>query len=225
MSLATVHLVRHGEVHNPDRVLYGRLPNFHLSALGREMAQRVAGHFAQQAHDGANFVHLVSSPLARAQETAGPTAEALGLEVVTDERIIEAESRFEGMAQVARQLRHPRHWRLLANPFRPSWGEPYTQQVTRVMAAVDDARARAAELAEAAGSHGRPEAILVSHQLPIWVSRLAAENRRLWHDPRRRECTLTSVTSLDFEGGKLVGVRYAEPCADLLPGAANLPGA
>lgn len=225
MSLATVHLVRHGEVHNPERVLYGRLPNFHLSELGQKMAQRVAGHFAGRADDGARIVRLVVSPLTRAQETAAPIAQQLGLEIVTDDRVIEAYSRFEGMAQVARQLRHPRHWPLLANPFRPSWGEPYNQQVGRMMAAVDDARRAAVGQVEADGSTGPAEVIVVSHQLPIWVSRLAAENRRLWHDPRDRECTLTSITSLDFNRGQLIGVRYEEPGADLLAGSANLPGA
>ncbi|MHA7276958.1 histidine phosphatase family protein [Arthrobacter sp. HLT1-21] len=225
MSLATVHLVRHGEVHNPERVLYGRLPNFHLSNLGQEMAQRAAKHFVRRANDGARIVRLVASPLTRAQETAAPIAEQLGLDIVTDDRVIEAYSRFEGMAQVARQLRYPRHWPLLANPFRPSWGEPYSQQVGRMMAAVDDARRAAVGQGEADTSAGPAEVIVVSHQLPIWVSRLAAENRRLWHDPRDRECTLTSITSLDFDAGRLIGVRYEEPSADLLAGAANLPGA
>jgi len=220
MSRASIHLVRHGEVFNPDGVLYGRLPEFHLSDLGQEMARRVASHFQSQKNDGAKLVHLVASPLTRAQETAAPIAAALGLEIVTDERILEAENRFEGLSGVKSRLRSPRYWPLLRNPMKPSWGEPYVQQVDRVMAAVQDARIRALET----GGDGA-EAVLVSHQLPIWVTRLAAEGRRLWHDPRNRECTLTSVTTLDFEGDVLSGVRYAEPSADLLPGAANIPGA
>lgn len=221
MPSATVHLVRHGEVHNPDGILYGRLPEFHLSELGQQMAERVAQHFTQRRNDGARIVHLVASPLTRAQESAAPTSRALGLEIVTDERIIEAENRFEGMAQVASQLRHPRHWRSLHNPFKPSWGEPYQEQVARVMDAVHDARREALEIS----GDEHAEAIMVSHQLPIWVARLAAEKKRLWHDPRQRRCTLSSVTSLHFEGDTLTGVRYEEPCADLLPGAANIPGA
>ncbi len=225
MQRATVHLVRHGEVHNPEGVLYGRLPEFHLSELGRQMALQVAGHFEQRRDEGADIVHLVASPLTRAQETARPLAEALGLEIATDERIIEAENRFEGMSRIKSRLRQPRYWPLLVNPFRPSWGEPYAEQAARVMLGVHDARRRALELAEGGGADRPAEAILVSHQLPIWVTRLAAEHRRLWHDPRQRECTLTSVTSLDFEGDSIRRVRYAEPCADLLPGAANVPGA
>lgn len=225
MQRSTVHLVRHGEVHNPDGVLYGRLPEFHLSELGRDMAAQVARYFEQRRHDGADIRHLVASPLTRAQETAQPLAEALGLDITTDERIIEAENRFEGMSRIGTSLRQPRYWPLLVNPFRPSWGEPYYQQAERVMLGVQDARRRALELAASDPGNQPAEAILISHQLPIWVTRLAAEQRRLWHDPRQRECTLTSVTSLDFDGDTIQRVRYAEPCADLLPGAANVPGA
>ncbi|MEG9249289.1 histidine phosphatase family protein [Arthrobacter sp. Soc17.1.1.1] len=224
MQRSTVHLVRHGEVHNPEGVLYGRLPEFHLSDLGRRMAAQMAGHFEERRRSGANIVHLVASPLVRAQETAQPVAEALGLDITTDPRIIEADNRFEGMSRIKSRLRQPRYWPLLVNPFRPSWGEPYAQQAERVLAGVQDARRRAVE--RAGDTSDRPaEAILVSHQLPIWVTRLAAEHRRLWHDPRQRECTLTSITSIDFVGDTIERVRYAEPCADLLPGAANVPGA
>lgn len=220
MPRSSVHLLRHGEVHNPDHVLYGRLPNFHLSELGREMAERAAAYFAERAGAGANFAYLAASPLTRAQETAQPSAQALGLELVTDERLLEALNHFEGLANVRGQLRDPRHWPYLLNPFRPSWGEPYSAQVRRMMAAVGDAR----RIAVGRAGDGA-EAVLVSHQLPIWVTRRAAEARSLWHDPRRRQCTLTSVTTLEFDGDTLVAVRYAEPSADLLPGAANLPGA
>ena len=225
MQRSTVHLVRHGEVHNPEGVLYGRLPEFHLSDLGRQMAVQMARHFQERRDEGADIVHLVASPLDRAQETAQPLAETLGLSISTDERIIEAENRFEGMSGIKSRLRQPRTWPLLVNPLRPSWGEPYSQQVERMMAAVHDARRLALELSADAGQGHPAEVILVSHQLPIWVTRLAAEHRRLWHDPRQRECTLTSITSLDFDGETIRRVRYAEPCADLLPEAANVPGA
>ncbi len=221
MPQATVHLLRHGEVHNPDGVLYGRLPEFHLSELGREMARMLAEHFSARSAQGAKIVHLAASPLTRAQETAQPIAEALHLEITTEERIIEAANYFEGLHVTKAELFKPRHWPMLRNPFRPSWGEPYTEQAARVFAAVQDARLRAVEL----GGDGA-EAILVSHQLPIWATRLSAEGKPLWHDPRKRECTLTSVTSLVFDGdGALVRVDYGEPAAVLLPGASSTPGA
>jgi broad specificity phosphatase PhoE len=64
-----VHLVRHGEVDNPEGLLYGRLPGYRLSELGREMAELVATHLESN-----DITHIVSSPLERAQETAAPNA-------------------------------------------------------------------------------------------------------------------------------------------------------
>jgi broad specificity phosphatase PhoE len=226
MPQATVHLLRHGEVHNPDGVLYGRLPEFHLSELGQEMARTLAEHFSRRAAGGARITYLAASPLDRAQETARPTSDALKLQIHTDERIIEAENYFEGMKVTKAELRRPKHWPRLVNPLRPSWGEPYKNQASRVMEAVQDARLRAIELA--AGDFGTdgPEAIMVSHQLPIWATRLSAEGKPLWHDPRKRECTLTSITSLVFDdAGTLLRVQYSEPAASLLPGASSTPGA
>ena len=200
----TVHLMRHGEVHNPTGILYGRLPDFHLSELGRKMAERAAEFFADR-----DVVTVIASPLDRAQETAAPIAERLGLEIGTDERLIEAENYFQGKRFSVGDgvLKRPSVWPRLYNPLRPSWGEPYGEQVARMTAALEAARDKAA-------GH---EAVCVSHQLPIWVTRLAAEHRRLWHDPRRRQCSLASVTSFRYVGARLVGIDYQEPAKDLLP--------
>jgi broad specificity phosphatase PhoE len=200
----TVHLLRHGEVYNPQGVLYGRLDGFHLSELGRKMADRVAERIKDR-----DIVHLVSSPLERAQETAAPLAAARGLEVRLDERVIESSSKFQGKVFKGREnaLKDPRNWPLLWNPNKPSWGEPYKEIVQRMMAAIHEAR-------EVAEGH---EAVIVSHQLPIWTTRLAAEHRSFIHDPRRRQCTLASLTSLTFEGEELLSIGYSEPAGDLIP--------
>jgi broad specificity phosphatase PhoE len=197
-EITVVHLLRHGEVHNPSGVIYGRLPDYHLSETGRLMAAAATDYFAERP-----VVTVFASPLDRAQETAKPVAERLGLPIVADERLIESWNHFEGKAFGISDgsMLSPRNWRYLWNPFQPSWGEPYPQVVARMRAAMDDAR-------EAA--HGQ-EAVCVSHQLPIWVTRLAAEGRRLWHDPRRRQCALGSVTSFSFVGGELTGISYAVP--------------
>lgn len=214
MPRTTVHLVRHGEVYNPDGILYGRLPGYGLSERGHAMAQCVAD--ALKSHD---VVHLVSSPLQRAQETAAPLAEELGLDIVTDERLIEAGNVLEGRRLAGagvRELLDPAILPHLYNPFRPSWGEPFTQQRDRVAAAVAAAR-------QAARGH---EAVLVSHQSPIWALRRALQRKPLWHDPRSRECSLASVTSLTFDDdGRLISHTYSEPAAALLPGASAVPGA
>ncbi|WP_084956043.1 histidine phosphatase family protein [Thermoactinospora rubra] len=203
-----VHLLRHGEVHNPGNVLYGRLPGYHLSERGHRMAELVAKSVA-----GRDIVALYSSPLERARETAAPLAATLDLEVVTDDRLVEAANVLEGrpVGEFFRSLRNYRHFWNFA---RPSWGEPYVEVVARMRAAIIDARRKA---------RGH-EAVLVSHQLPIWVVRLAAEGRRLWHDPRRRQCELASLTSFTFEGDRLVSVGYSEPARSLVQGP-SVPGA
>ena len=207
-----VHLLRHGEVHNPEKVLYGRLPGYRLSDLGERMALRAADALAD--HD---IARIVSSPLERAQQTAAPIAARFDLPVDTDDRIIEADNIFEGKRVGVGDgvLKHPEYWHHLWNPFRPSWGEPYTELAARMTAAVEAARDSV---------RGR-EVVLVSHQLPVWIARLSLEGRRFWHDPRRRECSLASITSAVYSDDRLVAVTYTEPAADLLPGASSVAGA
>ncbi len=199
-----VHLLRHGEVHNPEGVLYGRRDGFHLSDLGVKMAEKVA-----EAIKNRDITHLRCSPLERAQQTAAPLAAARGLDIVTDDRVIESTNKFEGEQFGAghNALKKPANWRYLWNPFKPSWGEPYTQVAARMMEAVHEAR-------EAAAGH---EAVIVSHQLPIWTTRLHVEKRSFLHDPRSRQCTLCSLTSLHFVGDRLTQVSYSEPAGDLIP--------
>lgn len=207
MSTRTVvHLMRHGEVHNPAGVLYGRLAGYNLSELGHEMAATVAASLTD--HD---ITHLVASPLERAQQTAAPISEILGLNITTDDRVIEAANQFEGKTFGVGDgaLKRPANWPLLWNPLRPSWGEPYKEIATRMRRAVADAR-------EAARGH---EAVIVSHQLPIWTARRSYENARFAHDPRKRQCSLASLTSITFQDDHFVGLTYSEPAGHLVPAA------
>lgn len=198
-----VHLLRHGQVHNPDGILYGRLPGYSLSELGLQMAQVVAEHL--QAHD---IVHIVSSPLDRAIQTAQPLADRHGLGITVDGRVIEAGNAFQGQSigGPVDLLRRPKIWPKLLNPLVPSWGETYLGIAERMAAAVEAARV-------AAAGH---EAVVVSHQLPIWTLRSRLEGRRLWHDPRSRECALASLTSLHYLGSSLSSIVYTEPAGQLL---------
>ncbi|GAA3714694.1 histidine phosphatase family protein [Terrabacter ginsenosidimutans] len=209
-DLTVVHLMRHGEVHNPDGVLYGRLDGFHLSELGREMARLVAAHLETN-----DITHVVASPLERAQETAAPIAVGHEVEITTDVRVIESENQFEGRSVGLSDLLHPRNWRLFTDITKPSWGEPYEDIAVRMLAAIADARA-------AARGH---EAVVVSHQLPVWTVRNKLEGRRLWHDPRKRECTLASLTSLTYRGDELASITYSEPAAELVARASKSVGA
>ena len=201
---STVHVLRHGEVENPNKILYGRQPGWYLSSRGQEMAATL-GQWSKSIDLGALHV----SPLQRAQETAAPIAAAHNIAITTDERLIEAANIFEGKSFELGSgvLKHPSSWRHLYNPWRPSWGEPYVEQINRMLAAVFAAKDAA---------NGK-DAICVSHQLPIWILRSAIENRRLLHDPRKRECTLASVTSVHFdEDGVISGISYSEPARHLL---------
>ena len=199
----TVHLVRHGEVFNPEKLLYGRLPGYRLSHLGEQMAGRIGEVMSKR-----DVTHIVASPLERAQQTATPLAQRLEQRIHVDDELIEADNVFEGKRVSVGDgvLRQPSAWRHLYNPFRPSWGEPYVEVAARMRLAVLKAR-------DAARGH---EAVLVSHQLPIWIARLDAERRRFVHDPRSRQCALASVTSLTFDDDELSIITYTEPCADLV---------
>jgi len=205
MSTRTiVHLMRHGEVHNPDGVLYGRLPEYFLSDLGHKMAEAAADFLSKN-----EIIHLVASPLERAQQTAEPLSKLLEVAITTDDRVIEAENLFEGRTFGVGDgaLRRPANWWKLRNPFRPSWGEPYAHIAERMRAAIADAR-------EAARGH---EAVIVSHQLPVWIARRSFEEKSFVHDPRKRQCSLASITSLTFDDDHFDGFTYSEPAGHLLP--------
>ncbi|HAT1213028.1 histidine phosphatase family protein [Corynebacterium striatum] len=198
MSTTIVHLVRHGEVYNPDKILYGRIPGYHLSSRGRSMAARTA-----EAFRGHDVTYLVASPLQRTQETAQPISKVTGLDVEIDKSVIESGNRFEGLRTKGwnSQLWNPQRWPLLRNPLQPSWGEPFEEIAARMMNAVERARQKAK-------GH---EAIIVSHQLPIVMVQRTALGKRLAHAPWDRECDLASVTSLVFQDDQLIDIFYSSP--------------
>ncbi|RDH77118.1 histidine phosphatase family protein [Mycolicibacterium moriokaense] len=194
---SVVHVMRHGEVHNPDKILYGRLPDYHLSDRGRAQAQAVADWLAAR-----DIIYVVASPLERAQETATPIAAAHGLPIATDDELIESANIFQGqkVSPGDGALRDPRNWWHLRNPRTPSWGEPYKQIAERMTAALHRARVKA-------DGH---ESVCVSHQLPVETLRRAVTGKPLHHFPTRRLCNLASLTSFYFDGDTCVGWGYSE---------------
>ena len=209
MPADLIRLVRHGEVHNPSGVLYGRLPEFHLSDRGREMAKLAAESLA-----GHDIRRVVASPLTRTRESAQPWLDAFrpaaGLEI--DERLIEPANVFEGV-NIRRAVRaNPLLARHFRNPWRPSWGEAFTSIAARMMAAVNEAHA----------SVDGGEVVLVSHQLPIWMVARTVQGRPLATDPRSRRCALSSITTLAFRDGAFAEVDYQEPARALLAQAVDL---
>jgi len=209
MPATRIHLVRHGEVDNPNGVLYGRLPNFALTTLGRQMAEATAQEIAST---GGNYTKLISSPLLRTLQSARPISEALKLSVATESLIIEPTNIFEGKkVGLPTVMSNPAYLLKLYNPLQPSWGEPYRQIVKRMTEAL-----RRAWDETASG-----EVVMVSHQLPIWALHLAASGKPLWHDPRSRRCDLSSITSFEFVNNKLVEVDYRDPAKALRTGAVD----
>lgn len=216
MVARQIHLVRHGEVFNPGRVLYGRIPGFGLSDLGVRMATLAASDLAARDR---TFSRIIASPLQRTRESAEPVSLALGLAVDIDERIIEPTNEFEGNQMRGRDsaVLKPRNWKYLLNPFRPSWGEPYRSIVDRMMTAI----------VEAAESVSDGDVVLVSHQLPIWMVNRHLSRKSLAHFPGSRECSLSSITTLEWldpanPSAGLHVVGYVEPANELLEGSLDV---
>lgn len=203
MAATLIHLVRHGEVYNPQGVLYGRLPGFHLSELGQRMAASAAAELF-----GHPVTALWASPLLRAQESAKPFADTFHLDIRTDDRLIEPTNKFEGgtFEFGPKALLKPRIWPWIVNPMKPSWGEPYQQVITRMLSVIDDAWNEA----------DSGEVVMVSHQMPIVMVQRALAGKRPFHDPRARRCHLSSITTLERRGDTFVEVAYQDPASELL---------
>jgi len=203
MPATRIHLVRHGEVHNPDGVIYGRLPNFGLSQLGHQMAEASADQIRSS---GAKVSRLLVSPLQRTLESAKPIAERYNVPIEVEDEIIEPDNIFEGHSVSLKTIvRNPRFLLRLHNPFRPSWGEPFIQIQQRMLAAMERAWSETAS----------GEVVMVSHQLPIWMVHRYSQGQRLSHDPRQRRCDLSSITSFEFNNGSLLEVDYRDPAKPL----------
>ncbi|GAB2556768.1 histidine phosphatase family protein [Leucobacter ruminantium] len=211
MSDKLLHLVRHGEVHNPEGVLYGRLPGYRLSELGHRMAEAAA---LELAGSDRAVARLIASPLERAQQSARPIASAFSLEIVTDERIIEPTNSFEGLKGSGPDsaFKKPRYWHRYWNPLRPSWGEPYRSIAARVREAMDAAW----------NSTREGDIVMVSHQSPIWMAHLDIAGKPLFHNPASRRCELSSITSFEKRGERWFEVDYRTPAAALLAEATDV---
>jgi broad specificity phosphatase PhoE len=203
MPAKRIHLVRHGEVYNPGGVLYGRLPNFHLSDTGHEMAKEAAKQLKAM---GADVKAIYTSPLVRAQESAKPIEELFGIDAKTEADLIEPYNVFEGRKlSVKAVATKPQWWWHFRNPAKPAWGESFKEIIARMHSAI----------IQAADSVLDGDVVLVTHQLPIWVMSRSANGKRLMHDPRKRRCALSSITTFEIQDGKLVEVGYLDPASKL----------
>lgn len=204
MPADRIHLIRHGEVHNPGGVIYGRLPHFHLSEAGHQMAQAAAADLKARK---VKLEALFASPLLRTRESAEHVQDAYGIDPVTDERLIEPYNIFEGRKVSAKAIALRPHLVFhLRNPMTPSWGEPYVAIVKRMMEAINDLANRVPD----------GDIALVSHQLPIWMVHRHLSGARLIHDPRKRRCALSSITTIERNSrGEWTEIEYRDPASSI----------
>jgi broad specificity phosphatase PhoE len=203
-----IHLLRHGEVYNPEKIIYGRLPRFNLSENGRKMAEVIAEAVDDPKYNLQSISQIISSPMIRAIQTGEPIAQKLGLDISTDERLIESGSYFAGKKISLKVLLKATAKNYLRDPALPSWGEPYRWVLNRMLDIINQTKE------ERSGK----TTLLVSHQLPIWLTRLHFEQRRIWPHVVKRQCTLASLTSLYFDAktGEFTQLKYFEPAGFLL---------
>lgn len=218
MPATTIHFVRHGKVYNPDHLLYERLPGFHLSDIGLRMAQATADYIATDPSMNTS-VAVYSSPLDRTRETAAEILMRLNgrrerhgetpLELITDDRIIEAGNNFRGtrIGHGRGALWRPRNLRLVSNLWTPSWGESYAHIAQRVNDFAQE------KISEYPGKH----IIVVTHESPIWSYRHLLETGHAEHNMLLRHTALASITSItyDSDSRNVISITYADPAADV----------
>ncbi len=198
-----VHLVRHGEVENPARIRYGRLDGFVLSATGREQATRAGDYLAMQT-PRIGVIH--TSPLERARETATLIAGCLdGVPLRLDDRLIEAESRFDGLTRAfAFRPYLARHVRSLFGSRRV---ESPSEVAVRIETAIRD-------LVRDARANAFGAIVVVSHEVPIRYARFVFERGAPWRlrvgAVPRVGCRYASITSIAFDSERVAGVQYVD---------------
>lgn len=179
-----IFLFRHGAVENPDNILYGLSNNFTLSVLGTkqvtESGLKLRSYIGSEAE-----VEIISSPLRRAVDTASILADIFNLKensITTDVRLIESYNYLEGtnMAGGKNIIKNPKYWKYLYNPFKPSWGEPYVEIQARIKSIVEERK------------NITSTSILVSHELPIFITKRVFSGKSLFHNPKFRNIPLSS---------------------------------
>jgi len=199
LTATRIDLVRHGHVENPQRKVYGRLPGWMLSAEGRAQAEEVARHLR-----GRPIVHVYTSPLERAQETAEAIAGACGAPVSVDEDLIESTlgAHWEGLTWA--QVRSTRFAELDAYLHRP-------HEVDFVEEPFDALGRRMADALRAiAARHPGREVVAVSHGDPIKAAVCHFEGQPIATLHQRRVRT-GSLVALEIVSGGARVVEEWEP--------------
>ncbi len=182
-----IHLIRHGEVENPGDVVYGDIPGFVLSRLGRQQAQAAGRYLAPNPP-----TLIVSSPLDRAVETAGLIADAAGAKTTTDVRLTEwaLAVRWRGATWSRLPAVFPGELEAYLENLRhlPFCDESIDMVADRFAAAVAD------HVSGAAG-----DVAFVSHEdcLHAAHNRLVGRTPEVFHDDKPTHCSVTTLQRTD----------------------------
>lgn len=151
--MTTIYLVRHGEVHNPTKVVYGRIPGFYLSETGRAQAMKLGSHLS-----GKKLSAIYASPLERTHETATYIHKHHGhLNIVHDERIIECYTPLEGESI---EVVEKNNWNFYEPEFLAKGGESLEDIWNRMNTF----------FTEKVKQHAGEEIAVVSHGDPIMIT-------------------------------------------------------
>lgn len=186
--MQVVHLVRHGRTAwNAQRRVMGRLDEG-VEPVARRDAEAVADALAAE-----DVVAIVSSPLRRALQTAGPLANRVGIEPRLDERVSELRvGRWEGLTEDGISERWPEEWRQWRN-------EPHTLALEG-RETLHELNARvAAVLDELACSSDDGAAVVYTHDAVVraavaWALRTGPE---VYRHVEVANCSITTVRVLD----------------------------
>jgi broad specificity phosphatase PhoE len=207
-ALTTIYFVRHGHVHNPDQVLYGRLPGFSLSDEGRHQAEATAEFLKNKP-----IAAIFSSPQERAQETAQIILACHnGLQCQIDPLLSEVHTVFEGrpISEVA-----ARSWDVYTQvePLR----EGPSEILGRLQRFMDIVRCQYGQRHVVAVTHGDPIAFLIvwAKGKPVTPEYKQALTR--WGLPDDYPA-LASITTCVFQNkasGEIPAIDYLNPGRDL----------
>jgi len=162
----TIYFVRHGSAENPENIVYGRMPGFHLSESGKKNAAKLADYFADKP-----IKAIYTSPLERNFETANIIASSLskGVPVSHLYELIEVDAiGWQGLAW-DETFKNDTYERFISNASAPVPGENLSQIAKRMVGVT----------IELAKKHAGEEIICVSHEFPILVLKLKLQNKRL----------------------------------------------
>jgi len=192
--VSVLHLVRHGQVENPQKIVYGRQRGWRLSDRGRAEAEAVARHLG-----GRPIARVYTSPLERAMQTATVIAGTCGGEVEPRDDLLEALlcAPWEG-----------RPWREVKRERSGEWAR-YLFRPLEVGGVAEDLRALATRMESAlraiAAAHPDQQVVAVSHGDPLKAGILALTGGDL-RELHRNPIPTGGLVSLEVDGPGLARV-------------------